>query len=482
VNAARSRRAAVLAAVAAAGLIVVLGAAVGSPMAGIGGDDAPATALGSEKLRRLLVRRGLLTLRPPAEQTEAGAGAAGLRTDTGCPEIRIGTTATPPASVPSSLQAEPWLASLPEATLVSLYLDPCRLARLTGRRQQARGRATEETGWVSVYARGQLRFASAVGVRLHGGTSRVRRQPSLRLYFRDSYGASELPPELLATDLSEGPSTVILEHELLADRRGHHWPFTQGVAFDVAALLGARVPRTRPVAVTVNGAPPRADLMIEHVAGSFLERHFERDDLEWMRGTPEPGTDEMARREALVGFIAGQPAPLQTEWARRHFDVEELIDWLAAAVICETVEPFQALDFRDPNGEIAGGRWSWVLWDLDRSFFAYSGPRRPNYLLYLGSHRSDGYPAGLLTGRLLREDPGFRRLLADRLERALASEVTPQRIAALAARYAEADRQLGDVAPGLAPALVEFFAQRRRSIVPEMAMLRRDAPWPADPV
>ncbi|HET9767469.1 MAG TPA: CotH kinase family protein, partial [Thermoanaerobaculia bacterium] len=385
-NAAASRRAAVVAAVGAAALLVALGASVGSPMAGIGGGEAPATALGSSRLRRLLVRRGLLTLLPPAPTDAASAATtrrradAGLRTDTGCPEVRIATGAPAPASLPSSTQAAPWLAGLPEATLVSLYVDPCRLARLQGHRQ-ARGRATEETGWVSVYAQGRLRFASAVGVRLHGGTSRVRRQPSLRLYFRDGYGAGALPAELLAADQHGALSTVILEHELLADRRGNHWPFTHGVAYDVAALLGARVPRARPVAVVVNGARPRADLLIEHVAGSLLERRFGRSDLEWMRGTPEPGTTEMARREALAGFIARQPAPLRSEWARRNFDLVELLDWTAAAVLCETVEPFQALTFRDPDGRLAEGRWSWVLWDLDRSFFAYSGPRgRPSYL------------------------------------------------------------------------------------------------------
>jgi len=482
VNAARSRRAAVAAAVGAAALIVALGAAVGSPVADLGGGEAPATALGSARLRRLLVRRGLLTLLPPSPSAAASSAAVGIRADTDCPEVRIATSAQAPASLASSSQAAPWLASLPEATLVSLYLDPCRLARLQANRQ-ARGRATEETGWVSVYARGRLRFASAVGVRLHGGTSRVRRLPSLRLYFRDSYGAAALPAELLAADLHGALSTVILEHELLADRRGNHWPFVHGVAYDVAALLGARVPRARPVAVVVNGARPRADLLIEHVAGSLLERRFGRDDLQWMRGTPEPGTAEMARRESLAGFIASQPAPLRSEWARRHFDLAALLDWTAAAVLCETVEPFQALSFRDPEGRLAAGKWSWVLWDLDRSFFAYSGPRgRPSYVLYLGSHRNDGYPAGLLVRRLLREDPGFRRLLADRLERALDSDLTPPRIAALAARYAEADHQLGGVAPRLAPALVQFFAQRRSAVLPEIEMLRRDAPWPSDSV
>jgi len=91
-------------------------------------------------------------------------------------------------------------------------------------------------------------------------------------------------------------------------------------------------------------------------------------------------------------------------------------------------------------------------------------------VLCLGSRRNDGYPAGLLVRRLLREDPAFRRLLADRLERALESEVTPQRIAALAARFR------------LAPALVQFFAQRRSTVQPEIEMLRRDAPWPSNAV
>ncbi|HXT22450.1 MAG TPA: CotH kinase family protein, partial [Thermoanaerobaculia bacterium] len=174
--------------------------------------------------------------------------------------------------------------------------------------------------------------------------------------------------------------------------------------------------------------------------------------------------------------IAAAPAPLTVAWAAKRFDLDLLLDWVAAAMLCETGEPFQAVMVRDNRDALAGGRWSWVLWDLDQSFFDPPRFQRlghgNGYLDYLSSRRSEGMPAGLLVARLLREDPRFRQLLADRVEHAIDHELTAERARALVARYARMTSTLGNDPSRFAPLLDDYFPRRRESVRAEIAELR----------
>ena len=97
--------------------------------------NAPARALGSPKLRRALLGTGAIALHPPSDATAADR----------CPNVEIATAAPAAEDLPSTLLAAPWRERLPEAPLLSLYLDPCRRQRLEAN-PFAHGQAFEKTG------------------------------------------------------------------------------------------------------------------------------------------------------------------------------------------------------------------------------------------------------------------------------------------------------------------------------------------------
>ena len=489
----RARR--VAAAGVLAGAAAILGVAAspwGRELATLARRDAPARALGSPKLRRALLGTGAIALQPPHRITpshpqplslpQGGRGAPPpVRGDsiTGseaaaadrCPEIEIATAAPAAEDLPSTLLAAPWRERLPEAPLLSLYLDPCRRQRLEAN-PFAHGRAFEETGWVTFFDRGRLRLAAAAGVRIHGGDSRKRPHHSLRLYFDDRYGASGFPAELLAPNLPGALGRVVLNRDDGRDRTGRRWLFVEAINYDVARRLGVRAPYTRPVALTVDGEPPRIVVLTEQPGPEALRRRLGHDDFEWLRVKEEPGSADSRRRDELTALIRQAPAPLTAAWAAERFDLDLLVDWTVAALVCGTGEPFQALTFRDRTGRVAGGRWSWMLWDMDQSFFDTPNFHRfgvgNDAVGYLFTRRNAGMPPGLLMQRLLREDPGFRRRLAERTLGALRDELTPAFFAELVGGYRLQAQRLGVADLRFLDALDEFFARRRTELPAEI--------------
>ena len=100
------------------------------------------------------------------------------------------------------------------------------------------GEEWERPGSVSYFDGGRLLFASGVGVRIHGGGSRITSpRQGFRLYFRRRYGARAFGPGILF-----GPDTAPIRHlivhnDVRRDRDQSYWHLiTHGLTY---AAMGA---------------------------------------------------------------------------------------------------------------------------------------------------------------------------------------------------------------------------------------------------
>ncbi len=235
--------------------------------------------------------------RPGAQVLAAPVTPQQLAPEGKCPELELAGRQLPPAELPSSrLAPAPWRDAGPP--LVSLWLDPCRTARVHSRPWMP-GRETEETGWISFFEHGKLQFAAPVGVRIHGGVSRRYPPYGYRFSFRSEHGAAGLPGRLvspeLATPLLPLARFVISELDD-EDTDGSVWAFPGEVAYEIGRRLGAFTPRTRPVGFSLNGAPATVYSISEHLDGEFLRRRHGHDNFELHRGKrhaddPRPESD-----------------------------------------------------------------------------------------------------------------------------------------------------------------------------------------------
>lgn len=383
-----------------------------------------------DRLRDRLHSAGLLHLQPP--------GRAGRRIPPGpdgsCPEPELGPQPVAPEAMPSSRSAPPQ-AIATYGTVASLWIDPCRIRRLRQLRNE-RGRHTEELAWLSIYEDGVLRFASPVGVRLHGRFSRQRPPFNFRLYFRSAYGEPALPASWLDGAHGEGLTQVVVKRDTGLDGRERPWPFVETVAFEIGRRLGAFAPHTRYVAWSLNGAAPRPYHFMERFSPARLEQVVGPGLYLVVSSTYKRGQPGSARLAELVRWVREQPPPLQAATVGQRFDLEALTASLLTALVAGTGDPFQDALARDTGGRALAGRWFPLLWDHDLAF--RDEPRRSRFrgradlleLLLAPTGRNDRI-VWLLLHRLLSEDPTYRTAVARRLVRALNHELRPEVLAAI---------------------------------------------------
>ena len=188
------------------------------------------------------------------------------------------------------------------------------------------GRDWERPGTVAYFDDGQLKFATGVGVRIHGGGSRkTSPRQGFRLYFRREYGARQVPPNVLF-----GPDAQPIRHLVVHNdvRDGRH--FANPLAYDIAREVGA--------------------ITAGHITGTFFS---ERRVLRRVR------PDRALRRAVLRGALGARPIDWTDEdmqsfwkWSVQHrpmsmadvavkADVESLARWFLATAFTATRDAYQ---------------------------------------------------------------------------------------------------------------------------------------------
>lgn len=462
----------------AAGLVGVASSGPGQRLrAQLARTHATRSELDSARLTRILSRSGTLVVQPPnAEQRSRPVDPASLTPAGKCPELELAGRQLPAAALPSSrLAPSPWRDAGPP--LVSLWLDPCRNARVHSR-PLLPGRETEETGWVSFFEGGRLQFAAPAGIRIHGGVSRRYAPYGYRLSFRSEHGTAGLPGRLVSPDL--GPPMASMARVVVAesddeDTDGSTWSFPGDVAYDIGRELGATTPRTRPIWFSLNGGPAAVYTVGEHIDGDFLRRHFGHANFELHRGKGVAGDErdesaESARvRASELAWIAAAPVPFTRRAAAERYDVDKLVTWLVTVLFCGTGDIYQEAMIRDRTSEVALGRWTWIHWDHDMSFRtpprnSRFGSKRDLLAYVLDNQRAIVSPQQALMLRLVEEDPEFRTELLRRATQVLNHQLTPEFLERLAARYEETAESLGVTDLDWVGKLRDYFAWRPQAV------------------
>jgi hypothetical protein len=274
----------------------------------------------------------------------------------------------------------------------------------------------ERPGYVSYFDRGELRFASEVGVRVHGGKSRQNSPvQSFRLYFERRYGATAFQPGVLFGGRSDPLRQIVVHNDLREDLRGMWWHFVNPLAFDIAKRVGALAPETQPARVLLNGRSLGAYVLTEHVTSrGFQDAHFGH------RAFTIADTDA---HEALWRWQRERDR-LTVSDVDDLVDVDNLTRWFISLLFCATTDAFQGVMLRDDS--VATPRWFWVNWDMDHSFMdLYQQASVPwehdTFSTLLGKRE---VRSGLVT-RLLDEDPRYTIRFKQALGDALNHQLTP---------------------------------------------------------
>ena len=277
------------------------------------------------------------------------------------------------------------------------------------------GKEWEREGSVSYFDGGKLLFASGVGVRIHGGSSRITApRPGFRLYFRRRYGPRELPPGVLFSPSAQPVRRIVVHDDVRRDGKVD-WHFANPLAYDIARAIGAVAPETKPVRFFLNGEYYGPFVVTERFDERFFAAHWGYDDIllsqeemnklwEWVRTT----------------------RPLTMATVSQYVNIDNLTRWFVAVAFAATRDAYQGPGQFLDRTKTSGG-WFWVNWDMDQSFRDWDHDSY-QYLLERVAERRRGRnpaePRSVILSQLIAEDPQYRDYLKRVVQKALNHQLT----------------------------------------------------------
>jgi formylglycine-generating enzyme required for sulfatase activity len=325
-----------------------------------------------------------------------------------------------PDALPSS-RAVPAVEVMSGVPVLSLTLDEAVLRDpatgiLTAQNIVKHGEEWEREGSVSYFEGGRLAFASGVGVRVHGGSSRQRSpRNGFRLYFRRQYGPRELPRGVLFSAAAHPVRRLVIHDDVRRDSDKTAWHFVNPLAYDVARAVGAIAPETRPVRFFLNGEYWGPFVLTERFDERFFAAHFGYDDILLSQVEMNKLWDWVRRTR-----------PLTMKNVSQHVDIDNLTRWFLAVAICATRDAYQGPgQFLDRTKQSGG--WFWVNWDMDQSFRNWDLDSYQYLLERVAEERRGRNPAeprSVILSQLIANDPEYREYLKRAVQKLLNHQIT----------------------------------------------------------
>ncbi len=221
----------------------------------------------------------------------------------------------------------------------------------------------EREATVSFFDKNGGGFSEYCGIRIFGGLSRALPKKSFAVFFRSSYGNGQLNYQLFEDDDLSVYEAFVLRNT------GQDWKYTQMrdamITTMANEMLGIDVQNCRPVVVYLNGEYWGLYFIREKLNENYVAGHYNVDASEAEVAVANGHTS--ADYKALVSFASSNDMTVKEnyEYVCSLMDVENYADYIAAQMIIANTD----------NGNIRfftyeGGKWRWIMYDVDQSFRA----------------------------------------------------------------------------------------------------------------
>ena len=281
---------------------------------------------------------------------------------------------------------------------------------------------------------GTLCMSQDIGVRIHGGASRMFRQKSLRLYARNEYGDNRFYHTIFPDQPYDAYNRLILRNS------GNDWQstmFRDALAQRLVRHFDIDTQAYRPVILFLNGEYWGIHNIRERYDRHYLERVYDIDpdnidlltyrilqDVEVKEGDAGHFIETLQIAEE---FDAAHTSIMDA--LNERMDLDQFIDYYSAQIYFGNYDwPQNNIDFwrlRIPYDATApgghDGRWRWLLYDTDFAFGMY----RRNFDMVQWLKR-DHWSTDIF--RSLLEDETFRHRFLNRLADHLNTTFRSQRV------------------------------------------------------
>ncbi len=258
---------------------------------------------------------------------------------------------------------------------------------------------------ISFFAHDGSGFSENCGVQIFGGLSRALEKKSLSFHFRSAYGCSQLNYRLFNDSDLEGYETFILRNT------GQDWKLStmrDAMMTKLASdYLDLDVQNCRPVVVYINGEYWGIYFIREKLNENYVAGHYNvSPDVVNVTGANGRNNDEY---QALLSYAKNNDlsVPENYEHIKTLMDVENYATYIVTEIIVGNAD----------NGNIKfftyeGGKWRWMLYDVDHGFRQASHDTVTGHLNPAGTGASDMFSTALINS-LLKNDDFYKMFLEE---------------------------------------------------------------------
>jgi len=285
-------------------------------------------------------------------------------------------------------------------------------------------------------------FHVPAGVRIHGHHSRGFDKKSLRLYFRQEYGASRLEYRLFAGSEVRSFKRLVLHNGGHDCQNAPRWNATlmrNQLADRLALELDGYATHSQPALVFINGESWGIYHIRERIDNRFLADHYGIESADFLE-SPENISEwdilvgDRENWDHLLQFAEAHDLADANNYAyvQSQVDIANFIDYNILQIYAANIDwPLRNVHQFRPR--VQGGQWHWMFWDSDHGFGLnpYGVPVNSNFIarvLDYSAPETGGRDVLLL--RKLLENPVFLGQFLSRTADLLNTTLAPQSVIA----------------------------------------------------
>ncbi|KAA3607905.1 MAG: hypothetical protein DWQ01_12530 [Planctomycetota bacterium] len=212
---------------------------------------------------------------------------------------------------------------------------------------------------------GSLVLRQDVGVKIHGGASRLNAQKSFRLMGRDGYGKEEIEYSFFGEELPQSFRRLILRNS------GNDWcqsSLRDGIMHDLTAGVDLDVMAYRPSVVLLNGEYWGILNIRERQDRHYIASHHDvdPDQIDLIALEDEVVEGDMEHYNRLLDFVANHDMSLDAnmEIVEAMMEVEQFSTYYVFQIFFGNTDwPQNNIKYWRPR--TSEGRWRWLLYDTD---------------------------------------------------------------------------------------------------------------------
>ncbi len=245
-----------------------------------------------------------------------------------------------------------------------------------------RGNNAERPANIEFYeSNNRSTFQTNAGVRINGNATRGFAQKSLRINFRNEYGAETLNYKLFPNN------DVTIFKSFILRNSGNDWDKTMFRDVFMQSLMSDSKLETeiyRPIIVFINGEYWGIHNLCERFDQNYISNKYKINEdsiviLE-MSGNVNYGKKQDGKAfKDFLSFVENSDLSIKTNYEQmcKQIDVDNFIDFVIANVyFCNSDWPNNNVKFwryktnrtGDDSAKVRDGRWRWMLYDTDYGF------------------------------------------------------------------------------------------------------------------